>query len=68
LTQESHERVKRSLSEPQKVQKEKKVRTREPLEPIPNEIVCTKQPEPDKVPCILFSSIDNVDGLNRAVM
>ncbi|XP_059608090.1 PAX-interacting protein 1 [Phlebotomus argentipes] len=67
LTQESHEKVKRCLSEPQSAPKPKKIRTLPPLEPIPDEIVCTKTPEGDEVPKILFSQVDNLDGLTRAV-
>lgn len=67
LTIESHERVKRSLSEPAAVPKPKRVRTLPPLEGIPDEIVCTNLPEADKVPRILLSQIDNTEGLKRAI-
>lgn len=67
LTQESHERVKRLLSEPPSESKPKKIRTYPPLEEIPNKIVCTEQPEPNQRPRILFSQVDNIDGLKYAV-
>lgn len=67
LTQESHERVKRGLTEPGPEPQPKKVRTHPPLELIPDEIICNQLPDPDKVPRIIFSQIDNMDGLNRAV-
>lgn len=67
LTIESHERVKRSLSEPAAVPKPKKIRTLPPLEAIPDEIVCTNPPDADKIPRILLSQIDNSDGLKRAI-
>ncbi|KAL1400707.1 hypothetical protein pipiens_007212 [Culex pipiens pipiens] len=69
LTPESHERVKRSLSEPpQPATPPKKARTLPPLEAIPGEIVCQRQPDADSVPHVLFSQIDNTEGLMRAVM
>lgn len=68
LTQESHERVKRSLSEPAPEPKPKRVRTHPPLEPIPDEIICTQLPESDQVPKIIFSQVDNLSGLQRAVL
>lgn len=67
LTIESHERVKRSLSEPAAVPKPKRVRSLPPLEGIPEEIVCTNLPDADKVPRILLSQIDNTEGLKRAI-
>uniref|UniRef100_A0A8D8J950 PAX-interacting protein 1 n=1 Tax=Culex pipiens TaxID=7175 RepID=A0A8D8J950_CULPI len=69
LTPESHERVKRSLSEPpQPATPPKKARTLPPLEAIPGEIVCQRQPDADSIPHVLFSQIDNTEGLMRAVM
>uniref|UniRef100_A0A1B0CG64 PAX-interacting protein 1 n=2 Tax=Lutzomyia longipalpis TaxID=7200 RepID=A0A1B0CG64_LUTLO len=67
LTQESHERVKRCLSEPSNAPIVKKMRTLPLLEPIPDEIICTKTPEGEDVPKVLFSQVDNLDGLTRAV-
>lgn len=67
LTQESHERVKRGLSEPAPEPKEKRIRTYPHLELIPDEINCIQLPDPDKVPRVMFSQIDNIDGLQRAV-
>lgn len=67
LTQDSYERVKRltsdetSSSEP----KAKKIRKYEPLEVLPDEIVCNEKPE--QVPKILFSQVDNLEGLKNAV-
>lgn len=66
LTQESHERVKRAFSDPP-MPPAKKARTVPPLEDIPNEIVCTKQPEPDQIPNVIFTCVDNIEGLTRAV-
>ncbi len=67
LTQESHERVKRHNSEPQSEPKAKKIRTIPPLEEIPDEVLCTEPPEADKVPKIIFSQVDNIEGLTKAV-
>lgn len=66
LTQESHERVKRAINEPPPVPV-KKARTVPPLEVIPDEIVSKKQPDADKIPIVLFSNVDNIGGLSRAV-
>lgn len=66
LTQESAERLKRCTSEPPH-HPNKKQRTLPPLEAIPDEIICTKQPEPEKIPKVIFSNVDNVEGLTRAV-
>lgn len=38
------------------------------LETIPDEIVCSRQPEPNNIPVVMLSQVDNVDGLNRAVV
>lgn len=67
LTQESHERVKRHTTEPQTEPKAKKVRTIPPLEEIPDEIMCNETPEADKAPKIIFSQVDNIEGLTKAV-
>lgn len=45
--------------------KAKKIRKYEPLEVLPDEIVCNEKPE--QVPRILFSQVDNLDGLKNAV-
>lgn len=66
LTQDSHERVKRLLAEPANEPKSKKIRLNEPLEILPEKIVCNEKPE--QVPRILFSQVDNTDGLKNAVM
>jgi len=66
LTQEAHERVKRSQLEPPPT-KAKKMRTIPYLEVIPDEISCVRQPEPNNVPIVMLSQVDNVDGLTRAV-
>ncbi|KFB37609.1 AGAP001710-PA-like protein [Anopheles sinensis] len=69
LTQESHERVKRTLSElPPPASGIKRARTMPPMETIPAEIVCQRQPASDAIPCILFSQIDNTEGLTRAII
>ncbi|KAJ6636356.1 PAX-interacting protein 1, partial [Pseudolycoriella hygida] len=67
LTQESHERVKRHASEPPTEPKAKKPRTIPPLEEIPDEIQCNWKPDADKVPKVVFSQVDNIEGLKRAV-
>lgn len=66
LTQESNERGKR-LSELSQNPKPKRLRTMPPLEMIPENIVCLTEPDPDNVPKILFSQVDNLEGLKRAV-
>lgn len=66
LTQESHERLKRSQLDPTP-QKTKKIRTIPFLETISDEINCIRQPEPNNIPIVMFSQIDNSDGLIRAV-
>lgn len=66
LTQDCHERVKRFLAEPVSEPKPKKMRKYEPLEVIPDEIVCNEKPE--QVPRIIFSQVDNLDGLKKAVV
>lgn len=67
LTQDSHERVKRLLAEQnQNEPKSKKPRTQEHLEKLPDIVVCNEKPE--QVPRILFSQIDNLEGLKNAVM
>lgn len=43
------------------------MRTHPPLEEIPDEIICNEFLEPDKVPRIMFSQVDNIEGLKRAV-
>lgn len=66
LTQDSHERVKRMLAEPPVNEpKPKKIRKSEPLEVLPDEIVCNEKPE--QVPRILLSQVDNVSGLENAI-
>lgn len=66
LTQDSYERVKRLVAEPTANEpKPKKIRKYEPLEVLPDEIVCNEKPE--QVPRILFSQVDNLDGLKNAV-
>jgi hypothetical protein len=37
------------------------------LETISDEINCIRQPEPNNIPVVMFSQIDNADGLTRAV-
>lgn len=66
LSQDSFERVKRLLAEPATTEpKPKRFRKREPLEVLPEQIVCNEKPE--QVPRILFSQVDNFDGLKNAV-
>lgn len=59
--------MKRHTTEPQTEPKAKKARTIPPLEEIPDEIVCNELPG-DKAPKILFSQVDNIEGLTKAVM
>lgn len=47
--------------------KPKKPRVHEPLETIPDEIICIEGPSNGIVPYILFSQVDNLEGLKRAV-
>lgn len=66
LTNTMNERLKRfkielASNEP----KPKKIRKYEPLEILPEEIVCNEKPE--QVPRVLFSRVDNVEGLKNAV-
>lgn len=82
LTQESHERVKRSISADASLgpdpdqPKAKRPRLQPaagisigPMEPVPAEIVRTKPPpEGDAIPRVLLSQVQNVDGLERAVV
>lgn len=66
LTQDSYERVKRLIAEPALNEpKPKRIRKHEPLEVLPEQIVCNEKP--DQVPRILFSQVDNLDGLKNAV-
>ena len=67
LTPESHERVKRSLQEPQPPTNVKKMRTLPPMETIPNEVICNQMPDPENAPVIMLSQVDNNNGLNRAI-
>lgn len=45
--------------------KPKKMRKTEPLEVLPDKIVCNEKPE--QVPRILLSQVDNVSGLENAI-
>lgn len=66
LTQDLFERVKRLSAEPiSNEPKAKRIRKYEPLEVLPDEILCNEKPE--QVPKILFSQVDNVEGLKNAV-
>ena len=47
-------------------QKAKKIRTIPFLESFPNEIVAIRHPDINNIPYIMFSQVDNVEGLNRA--
>ena len=66
MTQEAHERVKRSQLEPVSV-KAKRMRTIPPLETLPDEVVCVRPLDTDVVPVVMFSQVDNLDGLARTV-
>lgn len=50
------------------VKRAKKMRTIPPLETIPEEIQCIQKPEIHEIPIVMFSHVDNLDGLTRAVM
>lgn len=67
MTQESHERIKRCHQESISASKPKRARTEPVLELIPDEILCTTYPDPESVPKVIFSQIDNEEGLKRAV-
>jgi hypothetical protein len=67
LTQEAHERLKRSQLEPP-AKRAKKMRTIPFLESLPNEIACMRPAEMNLSPVVvMFSHVDNIDGLMRAV-
>lgn len=66
MTQEAHERVKRSQLESIPV-KAKRMRTLPPLETLPDEVVCVRQLDNDAVPVVMFSQVDYLDGLARTV-
>lgn len=66
LTQEAHERVKRSQLDPLQV-KAKRMRTLPSLETLPDEVVCVRQLETDAIPIVMFSQVDNLEGLARTV-
>lgn len=59
--------MKRGLADPGPEPKAKRARTYPHLEVIPDEIQCNQLPVPDKVPRIMFSQIDNIEGLQRCV-
>lgn len=42
------------------------MRTIPMLESIPDEIVCIRAP--DEIPIVMFSHVDNLEGLSRAVL
>lgn len=50
------------------VKKIKRMRTIPLLETIPDEIMCLRQPDANEIPIIMFSNVDNIEGLTRAVM
>lgn len=50
------------------LKKIKKMRTIPLLELIPDEIFCIRQPDLNDVPIVMFSHVDNIEGLSRAVM
>lgn len=58
--------MKRSQLDPPQT-KAKKMRTIAFLENFPDEIVCVRQPEPNNVPIVMLSQVDNDNGLARAV-
>lgn len=59
--------MKRSQLEPPNV-KAKRQRTLPPLENIPSDITCTQPLDPEKgQPVVLFSQVDNLVGLSKAV-
>lgn len=66
LTPDSFERGKRFLAETANSEpKPKRIRKHEPLEVLPEQIVCNEKP--DQVPRILLSQVDNIEGLKNAV-
>ena len=50
------------------LKKVKKMRTIPLLEVIPDEIHCIRHPNLNEIPIVMFSHVDNIDGLTRAVM
>lgn len=50
------------------MKKVKKMRTIPLLEVIPDEIYCIRQPDSNEIPIVMFSHVDNIEGLTRAVM
>lgn len=70
MTQESHERVKRGMAEASGVEPEtKKPRIVQMLEQFPEEIVCIRRPIDvgEETPRVMFSQVQNHDGLLKAV-
>lgn len=68
LTLEANERLKRALSEPPQPPKSpKKPRLSPFYEQVPEQITCTKHPDPDKIPKVQFSGVENIEGLTRAI-
>jgi hypothetical protein len=50
------------------VKRAKKIRTLPLMESIPDEILCVRHPDVNDIPYVMFSHVDNVEGLSRAVM
>jgi hypothetical protein len=50
------------------VKRAKKMRTIPFLESITDEIMCVRQPDANQIPIVMFSNVDNVEGLTRAVV
>lgn len=38
------------------------------LETIPDEIICLRAPDFHEIPIVMFSHVDNIEGLSRAVL
>lgn len=68
LTQEAHERVKRSLSDPFYEQKPKRPKFSPYQEEIPETIVCVEFPQTEKPPKVIFSQVADPDALKKAVL
>ncbi|XP_049318037.1 PAX-interacting protein 1-like [Bactrocera dorsalis] len=68
LTQEAHERVKRSLAEPFPEQKAKRQKISPYQEEIPENIVCIEYPQNDKPPKVIFSQVADPESLKKAVL
>lgn len=66
LSQEAHERVKRSLTEAGIEQRNKRLKMNHIREEIPENIICVEIPS-FKPPKVMFSNVMDLDGLKNVV-